>query len=300
MGDILDIDAAQSVKVVGSDGSGVETTPMNTTSDGSAMTRDFTSGLASGSGSALNDTPIASVDLKDYAHIYVQLTGTFVADITMEGSIDGTNWVPVMSQSVSDNTSLVSNVQSATGIYAVPVAFRHFRARISDYTSGTVNASAIYTNDPSKLMGKLNSDVDLKSGQLVPTITNKFRIRTNIGTVALNNATYTTLFERTAPAEGLFFGFQAAFSNDQVKIRLTLDGGIVFDLSLDEVRQFAFNDTGTTRTQLGGFLTTIGNVLDFSSKFAIPYETDVKVDAISTAGNNINNSNWIVFLTEDV
>jgi hypothetical protein len=142
---------------------------------------------------------------------------------------------------------------------------------------------------------RLLVDSKLDSGELVPTITNKFRIRSNVGDVNIDT-NYTSLFSRNG--EGLFFGFQTAFNSDEIVIKLTLDTAIVFELTLDEIRSFQFNDTSTGRTQMGGFLTTIGNVLDFSSKFAIPYETDLDISVKTTTGNK-KNTNWIVFLTED-
>lgn len=142
---------------------------------------------------------------------------------------------------------------------------------------------------------RLFTDAHLDSGELVPTITNKFRIRSNVGDININTS-YTVLFTRSG--EGLFFGFQTGFNNSDIIIKLTLDTAIVFELSLDDIRQFQFNDTTTTRTQMGGFLTTIGNVLDFSSKFAIPYETGFTIEAKTGSGTHKNN-NWIVFLTED-
>lgn len=144
--------------------------------------------------------------------------------------------------------------------------------------------------------GRLLVDADLNSGQLVPTITNKFRIRLNTTNVTVG-ATYVTLFSRSGT--GLFFGFQAAFNSANVDIRLTIDSGTVFEINLNDIKQFHFNDTGDTRMQLGGFLTTNSNTLDFSSKFAIPYDSNVVVEAKRSDGTNHNNTNWIVFLTED-
>lgn len=144
---------------------------------------------------------------------------------------------------------------------------------------------------------RLMVDANL-SGEIVPTITNKLRFRTNIGDVALpNTGVYQTLFSYTG--SGLFFGFQTGFDNAKVKIKLTIDGGQVFDLLLDDIKKFEFNDTTTTRCQAGAFLTTIGNVLDFSSRFAIPYESSVLLQAASNDGANHKNLNWITILTED-
>jgi hypothetical protein len=145
--------------------------------------------------------------------------------------------------------------------------------------------------------GRLLVDANL-SGEIVPTISNKLRIRTNVGDITLpGTLAYVTLYTRSG--SGLFFGFQAGFDNSSVNVRLTIDGGQVFTLSLDDIRQFQFNDTTTTRCQAGAFLTTIGNVLDFSSRFAIPYATSVLLEAASSTGSAKKNKNWIVIQTED-
>ncbi len=144
--------------------------------------------------------------------------------------------------------------------------------------------------------GRMLVDANLTSGQLVPTITNKFRIRLNIANVNVV-AAYTTLFSRSGT--GLFFGFQAAFNSDKVTIKLTIDSGIVFELNLTDIKQFEFNDTTAGRMQMGGFLTTLGDKLDFSTKYAIPYTSSVVLEVKRSDGANHVNSNWIVFLTED-
>ena len=180
----------------------------------------------------------------------------------------------------------------------------------NDEDTEGANVNVVDSSDPTKKarvitdevgIDRLQTSANLDSGQLVPTITNKFRIRSNIGTIALpagSPGIFVTLFTRSG--EGLFFGFQASFNNENVDIRLIIDGGEVFTLGLDDIRDFQFNDTSTTRVQKGGFLTTIGNTLDFSSKFAIPYETDVTIEArASNPGGAKVNQNWIVFLTED-
>ena len=129
------------------------------------------------------------------------------------------------------------------------------------------------------------------------TMTNQFRIHTNITNVALNSVTYTTLYTRTGT--GLFFGFQTAFDVPDIDIRLTVDTGVVFVINLITIRQFQFNDTTAARMQAGSFLTTINNVLDFSAKFPIPYLTDIKIDARTSDASAHFNTNWIIFITED-
>jgi hypothetical protein len=175
----------------------------------------------------------------------------------------------------------------------------------NDQNQEGTNVNVVDSSDPSKKarvitdengIDRLQTSANLDSGQLVPTITNKFRIRHAIGDVNLTAGSYTTVFTRSGT--GLFFGFQIGYDHQDVLVRLTIDGGQVFEISLDDVREFQFNDTTTTRTQMGGFLTTIGNTFDFSSKFAIPYETSLLIETKTTSGTH-KMRNWIVFLTED-
>lgn len=144
----------------------------------------------------------------------------------------------------------------------------------------------------------LDVNAQLSSGQLVPTITNKLRIRLSVAATTLpaTNA-FVTLYTRTGT--GLFFGFQADFNSQNVNVRMTLDSGVIFTLKIADVKLMQFNDTSTTRVQSGAFLTTIGNTFDFSSRFAIPYTTSVLIEAAATDGTAHTNNNYIVFQTED-
>lgn len=147
--------------------------------------------------------------------------------------------------------------------------------------------------------GRLLADVRVRPGEMVPTITNKLRMRTNAGVVTnlpASNA-YQTLYTRSGT--GLFFGFQVGFNSDKVNVRFTIDGGQVFTLSLVEIRTFQFNDTSTTRCQAGSWLTTVGNILDFSSRFAIPYDTSFLIEAASNDSVLHTCRTWISIHTED-
>lgn len=146
--------------------------------------------------------------------------------------------------------------------------------------------------------GKLKVDANLTSGQLVPTITNKLRFRYAVADVNLpNTGVYQTIYTRSG--SGLFFGSQLGFDNANVAIRLTIDGGQVFDLPLQDVKKFEFNDTTDGRMQMGGFLTAVGNVFDFSSRFAIPYSSTLLIQAASADGTAHKLKQYMSIHTED-
>jgi hypothetical protein len=105
----------------------------------------------SGTGAAAEATPIAATCVENYSRAAVQLSGTWSATVTFECSVDGTNWVSLEMQmgGTSGNTSTTT---TANGIFWCPLACRYFRARISDYTSGTVVATALFADKASLVL----------------------------------------------------------------------------------------------------------------------------------------------------
>lgn len=71
-----------------------------------------------------------------------QLTGTWTATITFEGTTKGDTWVPI--PSINPTTGATSTTQSSNGIYIIPCAgFQKIRANVTAYTSGTITANAL-------------------------------------------------------------------------------------------------------------------------------------------------------------
>lgn len=68
-----------------------------------------------------------------------QLAGTWVGTITFEATVDGTNWVEVLAVNANDDTA--ATTATANGIYRVIADGMKVRARVSAYTSGTVEAA---------------------------------------------------------------------------------------------------------------------------------------------------------------
>lgn len=92
-----------------------------------------TGAVATGNGNTAN--------VKGYATIGFQVSGTFSGTVTFEGSIDGTNWISLMATKQSDDSR--ATTATAAGIYYATVAHLiSVRARISLYTSGSINVLA--------------------------------------------------------------------------------------------------------------------------------------------------------------
>lgn len=70
----------------------------------------------------------------------IQLSGTFSATVTFEGTVDGTNWVAILATNMTSGTA--ATTATAAGIYQIANigGLIKIRARISAYTSGAVTA----------------------------------------------------------------------------------------------------------------------------------------------------------------
>ena len=101
-----------------------------------------TSNTITGTGAALNATPIASSDVLGYGYAEIAITGTFVGTATFECSNDDTNWFALNTIKTTDREPYSATTQ--IGMFTGPVTGRYIRVRISAYTSGTVSATAIF------------------------------------------------------------------------------------------------------------------------------------------------------------
>lgn len=82
-----------------------------------------------------------------YGTAIIQVTGTFVATITFEGTADGSNYQSISATQIG--TSTIATTATTTGIFRLSVSgITSIRARISAYTSGSVTAIGRTTNAP--------------------------------------------------------------------------------------------------------------------------------------------------------
>lgn len=69
------------------------------------------------------------------AMVAVQLTGTYTATVTFQGTVDGSNWVAI--QAMNMNSGAVATTATANGLYIVPVSgLTLFRCNLT-FTAGT-------------------------------------------------------------------------------------------------------------------------------------------------------------------
>lgn len=205
--------------------------------------------------------------------------------------------LPTGASTSANQTTIDGHITDTNGTKAPGTAATKSQLTGCVYTSAGVTltdgqqAACQMTTD-----GKMKVDTSVLGGQFVPTITNKFRVRYDL-TDQTVGAAYSTVYSRSGT--GLFFGFQADYNSANVEIRVTIDSGQIFDVTIADLKLFQFNDTTTTRMQSGGFWTTVGNTVDFSLKFPIPYTSSVLIENKRTDGTSHTMSQYMIFLTED-
>ena len=97
--------------------------------------------IASLTAGALNADLVSSTDVSGYSTFALQITGTFVGTLTLQGSNDNinTNFVSVYGTWVN-NTQPVSTM-TTTGIISGSCNFRYLRVRFTSWTSGTATGT---------------------------------------------------------------------------------------------------------------------------------------------------------------
>lgn len=105
--------------------------------------------FATGTLGGLNAELVAAAD--GAATVLLDLRGTFNLAVTIEATVDGTNWMPIAMRPLNATAvQYVATVNgSAAGIWAGSLAgFRGVRARCSAYTSGAAAASMTVSTSP--------------------------------------------------------------------------------------------------------------------------------------------------------
>ena len=95
--------------------------------------------VASLTAGVLNADLVPSTDVSGYATFALQIAGTFVGTLTLQGSNDNTNFTSVYG-TWANNTQPVSTA-TTTGIITGSCIFRYLRVRMTSYTSGTATGT---------------------------------------------------------------------------------------------------------------------------------------------------------------
>tara|TARA_R110000782_G_scaffold262601_1_gene354788 strand:+ start:2267 stop:3202 length:936 start_codon:yes stop_codon:yes gene_type:complete len=128
---------------------------------------------------------IDAVDVGEYKWVSLQLAGTFVADIQFQGSNDNGTFYNIVAQNPEILSEPYVTSISGPGIVKIPILYKFLRARVTAYTSGTVEGIAFGYKEAND-SGQISS-----TGTVDGTVgVNNFPATQNVsGTVALGAGT---------------------------------------------------------------------------------------------------------------
>ena len=127
----------------------------------------------------------------DRASVTLQITGTFVGTITIEGTVDDTNWVALACMNL--NTRAVATTATAPAILnTLAAGLSQIRARVSAFTSGTITVTGIATSAAVIVM-PLTTDLEI--GGVAPQLDDTDKLAVSLygkGSAAGDTAVATT------------------------------------------------------------------------------------------------------------
>ena len=173
MADILDINSAQSVKIIGTDASGVETNPVNATVnglqiDGSAVTQPisaislplptgaatestvsahnskFITDIASGTITTIN--PFIYANTNGYHTLQADIGGTWTGNVIFNGSVDGVNFdIPVHGIDIVLLDGQIPTLTEINGVFVFNIAgLKALRFSCTSGVTATIKVAASY------------------------------------------------------------------------------------------------------------------------------------------------------------
>jgi hypothetical protein len=137
--DLTDIQAAQSVKIIGADSAGLETNPVNAYLDGSLQNRHantYASAVFNTGGSPANLT----IDCTGLGNVRLDISGTWTGSITWLGSLDGINFNVITN--ATNIVTLDGNVPvqaNTNGVWDFPVSGFNFLRLTNVVLTGSAN-----------------------------------------------------------------------------------------------------------------------------------------------------------------
>jgi hypothetical protein len=91
---------------------------------------------------ALNDDLLSSLDVSQYKFISLQLTGTWVATVSFQGSNDGGTFFPIVTSNPSGGQAIGESSTTENRLVKLPTIYKFVRIRVTSYTSGIVEGVA--------------------------------------------------------------------------------------------------------------------------------------------------------------
>ena len=171
--DLLTIDAvSKALRVTNYDSNGQERLfhPLPVTIATSAVTK-------------VDNDVIDAIDVGEYKWVSLQLSGTFVADVQFQGSNDNGTFYNVIVQDPGLLLEPYRTFITGPGLVKIPVLYKYLRARVTSYTSGTVEGIAFGYKE-SNDTGQISSTGAI-TGSV--SVTNLPAVQTVDGTITVSN-----------------------------------------------------------------------------------------------------------------
>jgi hypothetical protein len=92
--------------------------------------------------SAVNDDLIASLDVAEYKFISLQLTGTWSATVSFQGSNDGGTFYNIVTSNPSGGQAVGESSTTVNRLVKIPTIYKFMRVRVTAYTSGVIEGVA--------------------------------------------------------------------------------------------------------------------------------------------------------------
>jgi hypothetical protein len=97
--------------------------------------------------SAINNDLISALDVSQYKFISLQLTGTWAATVSFQGSNDGGTFYPIVTSNPSGGQAIGESSTTENRLVKVPTIYKFIRIRVTAYTSGNIEGVAFGHRD---------------------------------------------------------------------------------------------------------------------------------------------------------
>jgi hypothetical protein len=104
------------------------------------------------------------LDVRGLGGVALQLSGTFTLTVQFEATVDGQTWVSLR-MLPSNSTSAVTNATAAGAWSANVAGFKHLRARVSAYTSGSAELTILASSASGRVGSSGGGDAETLDGQ---------------------------------------------------------------------------------------------------------------------------------------
>jgi hypothetical protein len=111
---------------------------------------------------AANNTDLIKVECLEARQLEVQLTGTWTATVSFQGSNDDTTYSSIQAFPIGGGATVTS--ATAVGQWVIPVTAQWIRVRVTAYTSGTATGIAVARDRPTDIP---TSQISLAANQSV-------------------------------------------------------------------------------------------------------------------------------------